>query len=90
MKKYRSFYLLFSIGMLSLLLSCTAQSDSTTERQPATYELILYEQMEDGNWIKEKKTVTVWAVEDFWAQYMDWEIIDLNKNSISLKKPYTK
>ncbi|MDA3130828.1 BofC N-terminal domain-containing protein [Aliibacillus thermotolerans] len=62
---------------------------STMERPPVTYEVILYEQMENGQWQKEQKAITIWAMEDFWSQYADWEIVDLNTKTITLKKPFS-
>ncbi|MFB4163770.1 BofC N-terminal domain-containing protein [Alteribacillus sp. JSM 102045] len=57
---------------------------------PAIYEVILEKETSNGVVVTEKRYETVWAVEDFWNKYKNWELIDQHEDQIILKKPYEK
>ncbi|MDQ0299844.1 putative O-methyltransferase YrrM [Salibacterium salarium] len=86
-------YVLFLLTALVFLTASSNQLDSPLldagkQEQPATYELILEKETSNGVVVTKKKTETVWAVEDFWAKYRNWEVIDQNQGQIILRKPY--
>ncbi|SFE27039.1 BofC N-terminal domain-containing protein [Alteribacillus iranensis] len=74
----------------SVLTFSTHQAPTTNDGNPAEYELILQQEDKDGNIKTERKKITVWAVEDFWSEYRDWEIIDQNQSRIILRKSHKR
>ncbi|MFZ4451884.1 BofC N-terminal domain-containing protein [Salibacterium aidingense] len=88
---YAAFFLVF------LFLAGAASPDDIQKNpsppdmepgRPAQYEVILEKENPNGVVVTEKKIETVWAAEDFWIKYKDWDIIEQNQKQIILRKPY--
>ncbi|MEJ9371507.1 BofC N-terminal domain-containing protein, partial [Schinkia azotoformans] len=43
---------------------------------PLTVNVVLQQHYLDGNTSEETVTETIWSMEDFWAQYKDWQLVD--------------
>ncbi|RSL29208.1 hypothetical protein D7Z54_32495 [Salibacterium salarium] len=89
-------YVMFLFTALFFLTATTTQPVpehpllGDTNHQPATYEVVLEKETSNGVIVTEKKTETVWAAEDFWLKYRNWDIVDQNQDQIILRKPYEK
>ncbi|WP_158737549.1 BofC N-terminal domain-containing protein [Alteribacillus sp. YIM 98480] len=77
-------------GTILLSSQAGAETDNYHARYPAIYEVILEKETSNGLVVTEKKYETVWAVEDFWSKYQNWELIDQKQDQIILRKPYEK
>ncbi len=53
---------------------------------PKTVEVILMRKYLDGEISEEIKQETIWSMEDFWAFYADWNLIDQNDQQIIFKQ----
>lgn len=49
---------------------------------PLTLKVVLERIYLDGEVSEETLQETVWAMEDFWAEYDNWQVIDLNEEQI--------
>ncbi|WP_240376454.1 BofC N-terminal domain-containing protein [Bacillus piscicola] len=84
----------FLIMGLLLSFDMGLEGKGNTEKEvpgsPAQYDIILEREQADGSIIRETKRQTVWAVEDFWNAYKDWELVDQNEQRIIFRKSYEK
>jgi forespore regulator of the sigma-K checkpoint len=53
---------------------------------PVTKTIKLQRVYIDGDMSEEIKRETIWSMEDFWAQYDDWQLIDQDENRIVFRK----
>jgi len=53
---------------------------------PLTLKVILQEHYLDGNISEQIVEETIWSMEDFWAQYSDWQLVDQTEGQITFKK----
>ncbi|SDI75773.1 BofC N-terminal domain-containing protein [Alteribacillus bidgolensis] len=81
---------IFLTGTILFSPQAEAEMDNYHPRYPAIYEVILEKETSNGLVVTEKKYETVWAVEDFWSKYQNWELIDQKQDQIILRKPYEK
>lgn len=82
--------MLFSI-LLLIFISLTAQAHSSNveneeEIQPHTVTVVLERVYLDGETSKEYVVEPIWSMEDFWAKYADWQLIDMNELEITFRQ----
>jgi forespore regulator of the sigma-K checkpoint len=53
---------------------------------PKTINVHLRTAYLDGEITEEVVEETIWAMEDFWETYADWQLIDLNENQVIFQK----
>lgn len=53
---------------------------------PLVLNLILVRKYIDGEISEELVEETVWALEDFWAKYEQWQLLDMDENHLVLQK----
>lgn len=53
---------------------------------PLTVNVILQHQYLDGNTSEEVVTETILSMEDFWAQYKDWQLVDQKEGQMIFRK----
>lgn len=53
---------------------------------PKTVEVVLRQTDTNGEKHEERIRETIWSMEDFWANYADWQLIDQNETSIIFHK----
>lgn len=53
---------------------------------PLTVNVILQQQYLDGNTSEKTVTETIWSMEDFWAQYRDWQLVDQKEGQMIFRK----
>lgn len=53
---------------------------------PLTVNVILQLHYLDGNTSEEVVKETIWSMEDFWAQYRDWQLVDQQEGQMIFKK----
>ncbi|ARK29204.1 intercompartmental signaling factor BofC [Halalkalibacter krulwichiae] len=53
---------------------------------PHTIDVILERVYLDGEMSQERIKETIWSIEDFWAFYDDWVLIDQNENEMIFRK----
>lgn len=53
---------------------------------PLTVNVILQRQYLDGKTSEEVVTETIWSMEDFWAQYRDWQLVDQKEGQMIFRQ----
>ncbi|MBM7569537.1 intercompartmental signaling factor BofC [Aquibacillus albus] len=72
------------------------EDEESIKREPLKMEVTLQKQYMDGRVEEETHTETVWAMEDFWAYYDAWQLVNQEQGKIVFKKqisdisPYLK
>ncbi|ADU29752.1 Domain of unknown function DUF1901 [Evansella cellulosilytica DSM 2522] len=90
-KKNRTdLFLLFIIGVFLATIFIGANkalaNDSIKIEEDHTIEVILQRHYLDGEISEEVVHETIWSMEDFWAFYDDWQLVDQNQSQIIFKK----
>lgn len=72
------------------------QAQSTTIEQegdsvyipdnPLEIEVLLKRTYLDGDMSEELVTETIWALEDFWAKYENWQLVDIDEKRVVFEK----
>ncbi|WP_347549440.1 BofC C-terminal domain-containing protein [Pseudalkalibacillus hwajinpoensis] len=67
------------------------QSEKVTRSQisvnaPLEVEVILRTNYADGISVDQTVYETIWAMEDFWSQYMDWQLVDQEEGRMIFEK----
>ncbi|MCD8509223.1 MAG: intercompartmental signaling factor BofC [Bacillus sp. (in: Bacteria)] len=82
--------LFFGVFILFLLLPIGAvfayNISTTTMDNTNTIEVILQRHYLDGEVSEETVLETIWSMEDFWAYYEDWQLVDQSQEKIIFKK----
>ncbi|MCD5323706.1 MULTISPECIES: intercompartmental signaling factor BofC [Pontibacillus] len=55
-------------------------------QEPLEMEVVLQRVYIDGHVGEERKKETIWAMEDFWARYEGWELVDQQVGHITFRK----
>ncbi|MBS4208977.1 intercompartmental signaling factor BofC [Bacillus sp. FJAT-50079] len=63
-----------------------AQEDVVHIEGPMTLEVVLRTLYVDGEVSEEIVQETIWALDDFWAKYADWQLIDMDDSSLLFEK----
>lgn len=82
---------LFSMTLASIFFTVTASGEEKGEEphqitKPLERKVILQRVYVDGEMSEETITVKILAMEDFWASYRDWQLIDQNEERIIFQK----
>jgi len=75
---------IFTVDDLSTPLDVKAEESN--EHQPLKVQVVLKRVYLDGEVSEEMKEETVWAMEDFWAEYQDWKLVDMGTDGIVFEK----
>lgn len=54
------------------------ESEDQTIQEPLKLTIILQRVYLDGEMSEEKIQKTIWSMEDFWADYDDWQLVDMD------------
>ncbi|WP_198135859.1 intercompartmental signaling factor BofC [Pontibacillus chungwhensis] len=63
-----------------------AAETNESVQEPLEIEVVLKREYIDGHIGEERKKETIWAMEDFWARYEGWELVDQREGHITFKK----
>ncbi|WP_088102634.1 intercompartmental signaling factor BofC [Halalkalibacter urbisdiaboli] len=101
LEKYLLIFMIIIIGLGTMMIlpisdDTSAQEDvqetdlNETEAvdvmAPMTINVILEREYLDGEISEEKVQETIWSMEDFWAYYNDWTLIDQNEERMIFRK----
>lgn len=79
-----------TIMIFSILLANGNQASSISEEKiikgPLTVKVVLQQIYLDGELSEEVKNETILSMEDFWASYVGWQLIDQNEQRIIFQK----
>ncbi len=86
-KHMKSLYPLLLLGVLLVLGGTSALAyegdgispvtgTETQEKGPLVVEVVLRTNYADGVSTNQSVYETIWAMEDFWSQYADWQLVD--------------
>lgn len=85
------FFVILFIGLSEFDYSVPvlAQKNDANETQrfePIEVQVVLERMYLDGEYSQEIVKETIWSMEDFWAKYEDWEIIDMTENEVVFRE----
>ncbi|KKB34546.1 BofC N-terminal domain-containing protein [Bacillus thermotolerans] len=84
------FFLLFALLVAAGTRLSMADSINMAEPQeaagPHKVTVILQERQPDGQVASASHIETIWAMEDFWAAYQDYRLVDMNEETIIFEK----
>lgn len=63
-----------------------AEVEAQTVNGPITVEVFLQRNYIDGNQSEEVVYETIWSMEDFWANYADWQLVDQEVNKVTFEQ----
>ncbi|QTN01520.1 regulator [Sediminibacillus dalangtanensis] len=72
------------------------QKKQVTQKEPLVLEVTLQKQYMDGHVEESTHEEKIWAMEDFWSYYHDWQVVEQQEGKVVLKKeiadisPYMK
>ncbi|MFJ7363390.1 BofC C-terminal domain-containing protein [Peribacillus frigoritolerans] len=75
-----------ALFILPFCLTVFAEETVQKENDPIERKVILQRMYLDGELSEEKLTETIWSMEDFWAKYEGWQVVDQNEEQIVMKK----
>jgi forespore regulator of the sigma-K checkpoint len=76
---------IFLTGMV-WMSSVSAESGQVREISgPLEKKIVLQREYLDGEMSEEIRTETIWSMEDFWAVYRDYQLVDQNEERIIFK-----
>ncbi|WP_338023193.1 BofC N-terminal domain-containing protein [Bacillus ectoiniformans] len=83
-----------SCMLIMLLFGLSACSFDSNERavgeeltdQPHSTKVVLREWNPSGEKAETVRYETIWAMEDFWAKYKDWQLVDMNEHYMIFEK----
>lgn len=82
--------ILISVALSSIFVTATASAENRENPQevtgPMERQVILQRVYMDGEMSEETLTVKILAMEDFWASYRDWQLIDQNEERVIFQK----
>ncbi|MDC3415647.1 BofC C-terminal domain-containing protein [Aquibacillus salsiterrae] len=76
--------------------SVTENNNSTFQQDPLEIEITLQKYYLDGRVEESTFKETIWSMEDFWANYQDWQLVEQHQGEIVFKQdiadisPYLK
>ncbi|WP_199880598.1 intercompartmental signaling factor BofC [Bacillus massiliglaciei] len=79
-------WLTAAIILIPVCWNASAEETIKSVMGPTERKVILQRMYLDGEQSEEKVTETIWAMEDFWAKYKDWKLIDQNEKEIIFQK----
>ncbi|SDY47088.1 forespore regulator of the sigma-K checkpoint [Evansella caseinilytica] len=81
-----TFSLFLYLSLLAFTVSAESRSATSVDNEPKSVEVILQRQYLDGEISEEIVLETIWSMEDFWAYYHDWQLIDQNDVQVIFRK----
>jgi forespore regulator of the sigma-K checkpoint len=79
--------LLLMITSFQVLATNDEKNDKPVwEREPLKLQVVLQTHYLDGSLEEESKEVTVWSLQDFWAGYKDWKVIEQEEGKVVFRK----
>ncbi|MEH6989092.1 intercompartmental signaling factor BofC [Cytobacillus firmus] len=84
-----SFYLFFQMDAFNFLSNGTSLYAKAAEEQiegPLKMEVILEREYLDGEVSQETIEETIWTLEDFWAKYDQWQLVDMDIDYIVFRR----
>ncbi|MCM3704411.1 MULTISPECIES: intercompartmental signaling factor BofC [Cytobacillus] len=84
-----SFYLFFQMDAFNFLFNGTSLYAKAAEEQiesPLKLEVILEREYLDGEVSQETIEETIWTLEDFWAKYDQWQLVDMDIDYIVFRR----
>ncbi len=66
----------------------TVTSESLQEEGPLVIEVELRTNYADGVTTKQSVYETIWAMEDFWSQYADWQLVDQEEGKMVFERNF--
>ncbi|WP_188651328.1 intercompartmental signaling factor BofC [Pontibacillus salipaludis] len=66
--------------------SSSKEGANASVEQPLELEVVLKREYIDGHVGEERKKETIWSMEDFWARYDGWELVDQREGHITFRK----
>ncbi|HHY72872.1 MAG TPA: regulator [Bacillus bacterium] len=94
-------FLISGISVFLFFFDTAAENNGVAEKQinksetqtnaiqvsgPLTVNVILQRQYIDGNTSEEVVKETIWSMEDFWAEYYDWQLVDHREGQMIFRK----
>ncbi|MEW8972403.1 MAG: intercompartmental signaling factor BofC, partial [Mesobacillus sp.] len=85
--------LLISLSGYSLVLQtepvfAEKPEEAVDESKPLKVTLILQRVYLDGEMSEERIVETIWSMEDFWAKYDEWQLVDMEANKAVFRQEY--
>lgn len=82
-----------SVGLIGLNIPLLEESQAETQKPaafevmgPKTIDVILERIYLDGEKSEERVKETIWSMEDFWAMYEEWDLVDQNEQRMIFRK----
>ncbi len=66
----------------------TVTTESLQEEGPLVIEVELRTNYADGVTTKQSVYETIWAMEDFWSQYADWQLVDQEEGKMVFERNF--
>ncbi|WP_349408008.1 BofC C-terminal domain-containing protein [Pseudalkalibacillus sp. SCS-8] len=63
-----------------------AEQEAHTVSGPITVEVYLQKNYLDGEYSKDVVYETIWSMEDFWANYADWQLVNQSFNKVMFEQ----
>ncbi|OEH91482.1 intercompartmental signaling factor BofC [Bacillus solimangrovi] len=78
---------MFAFFSSSFEVKAKPEEESThTITEPITVEVTLQKHYVDGKLSEDKLTEIIWAMEDFWSTYSDWQLVHQEKGQVIFRK----
>lgn len=71
------------------IVSAEAKNDQTKETlqfEPLEVQVVLERMYLDGEFSQETVKETIWSMEDFWAKYDSWQLIDMTEDKVVFRE----
>ncbi|KON86911.1 regulator [Sporosarcina globispora] len=84
-----SFYPFFQTDTFNFLYKDISVYAMETEKRiegPLTIKVILEREYLDGEVSQEMIEETIWTLEDFWAKYDQWQLVDMDKDYVVFRR----
>ncbi|MFY4774745.1 BofC C-terminal domain-containing protein [Metabacillus sp. RGM 3146] len=76
----------FFASFLDVPLSHAVHQNKSSEEKPLEMKVILERVYLDGETSQEQKKEKIWSMEDFWARYEDWQLLDESPSQMVFRK----
>lgn len=87
MRKYIIVIILIVCGLIGLVKPSQANDTEQTQgSHPLIVEVILERMYLDGEFSQEVVKETIWSMEDFWAKYEEWQLIEMDDKRVVFRE----
>lgn len=81
------FFILMTNTILDLHVNAEIdESKETLQFEPLEVQVVLERMYLDGEYSQEIVEETIWSMEDFWAKYDDWQLIDMEEDKVVFRE----